>query len=70
MLNAAVSSRLSRTQRRFKHDFDKNVRREPTFKIEDYVFIDRSQFATGASDSADEMANRRYIKLLRRMAGQ
>lgn len=43
LVKAAVSRRLSMAQRRYKRDFDKNVRWEQKFKIGDYVFVDLPQ---------------------------
>lgn len=48
---------------------DNSVRQEPTFKVHDYVLFDCPQPVAIVSGTADEMANRRYIKILRRASG-
>lgn len=64
-MKEAVSSRLSTTAQHYKRTFDKNVRLEPKFKIREYSFVERPQFASIASDAGDEMANRQFNMLIR-----
>lgn len=45
LMKFAVSSRLSTTQKRYNRVFDESIGREPTFKVEDNVFVDYPQFA-------------------------
>lgn len=64
LMKAADSSQLSTTQRRSRRNFDENVRREPTFKVGDYVFKDRPQLVATSLDAADDMPNHRCNKKL------
>lgn len=65
-----VSRRLSRAQQRYKRCFNKKVRREPTFKTEDYVFIERPHLASIASDAVNRITNAGHNKFLRQTSGQ
>lgn len=58
LMESAVSSRQSKTQRCYKGNFDNNVRRELTLNVGNFVFIDRPQLVTIVPDAADEKANR------------
>lgn len=55
LMEAAVPSRLSPPHQFYKHDFNNNVRKEPTISVRDYVFIDRLQLAATLSGAANEM---------------
>lgn len=66
LIKAAVSSRLSPTEDLYEGNFDKNVQRGLTFKVGNYVFIYRAQFAVLTSDPAYDMASRWSKKLLPR----
>lgn len=69
LMKAKVSSRLSRTQPCYQGYLDENVLLEQTFKVVDYLFVDRPPVAAVVSDVANEMASRRYSKLLRQASG-
>lgn len=57
LMKAAVASRLSMAQQRYKREFDSNVQRAPTLKVVNNVFVDRLQLSAIGSGAADEMAS-------------
>lgn len=64
LMQATFSSGLSTAQRSYNTRFDNHVRREWTFKVGEYVFVDGPQLPVFLSDAADEMANCRSNKVL------
>lgn len=69
LMKLGLSNPLYTPGRRYKHDFDKKVRQESSFKARYYVLLDCPQFAAIPSDTGSEMTNQRHDNLLRRSSG-
>lgn len=52
---------MEATQQKYKEDFDKRVRREPTIRVSDEVYIDCLHHAPFASDTAKELGCKKKI---------
>lgn len=65
LVKAAVSSQKLTTLRHYICDFNRYIRQDPIVKVGHYVLVNSLWIVTIASDSAGEMANPRYSKVLR-----
>lgn len=65
-----MNARLSRTQQRYKLEYDCRVRVTPTFRPSGLVFIDRPPKSEIKSGIADSIANATYSKLMPQNRGQ
>lgn len=68
-MKATGPRQLSTVQQRYTHNFDKSVRWETPFKIEDYIIIEVLQLATIWPEAVGDTTNCRYNWLLQQTSG-
>lgn len=69
LIKAEVERRIAATQKRYKNNHDNKARWEPQILIVNEVYLDRPQNAAFVSDSAEQLAQREYYKLIERRSG-